>query len=331
MTIVLATSAVLGFVLQITAYEQKDRKRDTLIGSVGGLLVGSLAAAQQNGDLKVAFLGLGGAGAGAMIGWFVAFLISLRAQPLSRTRFALLFLNLGPAGVDQYITEQERDAERKQLEQDVERKRYAMQAWTARYGRMVRQSWNELESKANLDDVTIEALVRLWLRGLADTFNYLMLDPVAPTSDRYHLRASLIFFKPGDRSTGDRSTGEHWIKYSGRAEPHSKKEFTEESVAYKVASEDLPSPTRVSSPPTEDVPPALGESRGAVSYRAYSVARVSACLVLTIDWEIDTISNEYLDLLESVVDAHLADAIGLVMRCHSRFKGSLLATAQTEN
>lgn len=319
MSIVLGASAVLGFVLQITTYEQKDRKRDTVIGSVGGLLVGSLAAAQQNGDLKVAFLGLGGAGAGAMLGWFVAFFISLWAESPGRARFALLFLNLGPAGVDEYVKERDQDAERRRKEQDAERKRFAVQQWTAKYGRMVRQSWDQLESKVTLDDVTIEALVLLWLRGLADTFNYLMLDVETPTSDRYHMRASLVFFEGSAPPSG-----EHWISYSGMAEPHNRdRKFTEESVAYRVAAKAMRSPKRILYPGTEEAEAsALGEPRGAVSYRAYFVARVTNSLVLTIDWEVDTIKSEYIDLLESVVDDHLADVIGHLMECHSRFKKS---------
>jgi hypothetical protein len=301
MTIVLLASGVLSFVLQVVTYEQGDRGRKSQVGALGGLLLGSLASTQQDGDLLVAFVGFLGGGAGAALGWFVALGISYWAVVSDKGRGVLEFLNRGPSGVGDYMSAQ-----------DAERRRYAVRTWSQRYGQMVHRSREELDELDHVDDAIVESVLRLWLRALADSFNYLMIDLKEPTEDQYHLRASLIRF--GDRENG---VGRHWISYSGMAKPHDvERTFSTESVAAAVASERVATPKRVMNPSEERQHE--GETRGEASYRAYSVARITKSLVITIDWEVNTIGNEYIDILESVVDGHLAgDIADLVQRHHS--------------
>jgi hypothetical protein len=196
-------------------------------------------------------------------------------------------------------------------ERDAERKRYAVQAWTGRFGQMVRSSRDSLGAVQQCDDKTIEAVLDIWLRALTDSFNYLTVDLAAPTSNRYHLRTSLIHF-----TTTSGVTGKHWITYDGGGKPHDTGlAFGSDSVAYRVAIRELASPTRVDT----DARGSDGEPRGETSYRAYSVARISETLVLSIDWQVDAISDEYLDILDAAVEGFLVGNITDILKSHSRF------------
>lgn len=296
MTIVLLASFFLGFVLQIVTYDEVQRARQSQVGTLGGLLIGSLASAQQHANLTVAFVGFLGGGLGAAIGWTVALVISYKAATNEQWKTVLQFLNGGTVRVNEYMKEQ-----------DDTRKSFVVNEWSLRYGEMVRKSREELSS-ASIDDQAIESALLMWLKGLADAFNYLTIDARQPTNNQYQLRASLIRFDPEIVPV----SGRHWISYAGRARKHSDTAFGEESDAYLVLTGVVASPCR------KDADSSAGEQRGG-TYRAYSVARVNEQVVLTIDWVLNTIRDEYLNTLGQIVNGRLVVDIAELLKRHSSF------------
>jgi hypothetical protein len=322
MTVVLSASFALGFVTQVTAYEKEERSRRTQVSAFGGLLLGSLASAQQNGDLTVAFVGLLGAGGGAAAGWMVMLGISGWAKTPER-RAALMFLTGGPPGVGDYF--EQLDLKRKLSSEVRERKFVAVRTWGGRYGQMIRDLRKALDEAGAVDGQTVEAILELWLRAMVDAFNYLMTDlpAVEPPDEKraegedaadadadadaeYRVRASLIKFTPGDGT--DEYTGRHWIAYAGTSPAHSEEtEFRTDSTAWKVASRQLGSPCA----PQEPLETRKDEKQ---RYDRYMVSLVlEKSVVVSVDWFRDT---DYIEELRSVVDGYLAGQVADLLERH---------------
>lgn len=325
MTVVVSASFALGLVTQLTAYDKEERARRSQLSAFGGLLVGSLASAQQDGDLTVAFAGLLGGGCGAAAGWGVVLLISWAAETWER-RSALVFLTGGPSGVTKYL--EQLDLKQELSSELKERKLVAVRTWGIRYGQMIRESRSALDKVGDVDPATVEAVLKLWLRAMVDGFNYLMTDLPAverggarrsavdtdgdgdgdgPESE-YRVRASLIKFEDGEENG---YTGSHWIAYAGTGPAHSKEPLREDSTAWKVAAKEIGSPC---------VPEQPREKREDAKqrYDRYMVALVlEKRLVISVDWFRLT---EYVETLQAVAEGQLAGQVAdLLTRHHPGF------------
>lgn len=289
-------SAALGFLLQLTAYEQADRDKRGAAGAFGGLLLGSLSAMTQGDDLLLPFVGFGGGGLGALAGWYSALSICRRAISKPQEKAALLFLHEGPVAVRNYL-----------VERDAERRNYSLGEWSAKYGELIRNSKDVVLKAHPSNDVLIESMLCVWIRGLTDMFNYLMVEAGDPQTDRWHLRASFIRFY--DRN-GAR-VGEHWISYSGSARPHSPTIFEADSVAFNVVTQEYASPT-IRLPNDKDVAQREGEP-----YWAFAVFRVNHWLALSVDWQQETRQDRNLKLLLTTVGSHLVPAAAALADIHS--------------
>lgn len=251
----------------------------------------------SQGDALLPFVGFGGGGIGALLGWLAALRISRQAIANPQRRAALLFLHKGPPAVEEYL-----------VNRDAVRRSFSLGKWSSRFGDLVRESKDVLLGLDVPRDEIIEMLLRVWIRTLADMFNYLMVEADDPRTDHWHLRVSFIRFDKGE--------GAHWISYSGTARPHRSQKFSSESVAYKVVTGELASPSS-REPDDEGVP-----SRGSEPYWAFSVFRVNEWLALSIDWERDIRQDENLELLHTTVHSHLVPGAREILNHHSLAESS---------
>jgi hypothetical protein len=263
--VIFVGSALATFVASVMSEEQQTRLRNGAFGVVAGSSMGALAGLfnKQPDLLAVGFLG---STVGGVAGWVVHIILSLlagtkRGRPLLEYQFG------GFSSV----------RNRLQLD-DQELLLSALKAWRDNYTRMLdkqREAVRDLD--ANQREAVARLLIETWLVSFVDLYG-LVFGAIAEKR-QYRSRVTVILF--GMDNDG-KKVGKHWISYAGPLESHKKTvAFPENSIGYKVLTEQLPTPyfTDSLTASAKD-----GHARAEQEDRPFYTFRLNGDAVVSLDW-----------------------------------------------
>lgn len=151
-----------------------------------------------------------------------------------------------------------------------------LETWTKSFGIQISRQAAIVArmEKSEVADGIRELIIRAWTVSFVDAFNVIF----SRSSGRreYRLRASLIVF---GREAG-KVAGRHWISCSGELPEHRDKPFSDTSIAYRVLSGELASPTYQKLAQANKDAQDRGENR----YSSFYTFRVTPGVVLSVDW-----------------------------------------------
>jgi hypothetical protein len=288
------TAFLATFVASVMADEQNDRLRQGTFGAIAGASVGGLASIMQK-DGTLLLVGVFGSATGAIVGWIVYLGLSILASR-KWARGLVEYQVSGLKGVKARVDLEDRNLLLR-----------ALTIWSQNFrGMVLRESQVILSNSSSADyNCWVSVALRGWLTSLVDAFN-LVLDALAE-KEQYRSRITLIVFGAKEDGT---IAGRHWISYSGDRNAHTRVDFGEESIAYKVIVGEKASPffTSVESANQD------GQKRDDGSYSSFFVFRLGPNAVLSLDWpgkfeEKDT----YISVARSLLYLDVAPAIGKLL------------------
>ena len=296
-----ALSAFLAtFVASVMADEQNERLKQGSFGAIAGSALGGLAAVMQK-DSNLLLVGVFGSAVGAVVAWVVYLALSLLASSQWGRQLVEYHVS-GLKGVRQQIELGDRNLLLS-----------ALTTWSQSFrGMVLRETTYILEKRDSSGYNTwVTIAIRAWLTSLVDAFN-LVLDALAEKPE-YRSRITLILF---GRQNG-KIIGRHWISYAGQRDSHTKRDFTADSIAYKVLANELNSPYLTSMESADKG----GEDRGNKHYSSFFVFRLNECAVLSLDWPAKIEEHDpYINIAKALLQLDVAPAIGQLL---DRWSGSL--------
>jgi len=301
-----AWSAFLAtFVASVMADEQNDRLRQGTFGAIAGASVGGLASIMEK-DGTLLLVGVFGSATGAIVGWVVYLGMSVLASR-KWARGLVEYQVSGLKGVRARIDLEDRNLLLK-----------ALNIWSQNFRGMVLREAQVILSNTSSADYNswVSVALRGWLTSLVDAFN-LVLDALAE-KEEYRSRVTLIVF--GTKEDGS-ITGRHWISYSGNRNAHTRTDFDQESIAYKVISGEKESPFFTSVERANQD----GQKRGDGSYSSFYVFRLGANAVLSLDWpgQIEE-KDPYISVARTLLYLDVAPTIGKLLACwHASLAGEV--------
>jgi hypothetical protein len=265
------TSGCATFVGFVAADEQQQRVKNGTFGALAGTSLGAVGAiANKTPDMLLwaAF----GASVGAVLGWIVHLGLCMFAASPSGRR-VLEYVNGGLSSVKARL---DRD--------DTELLLKTLETWTKSFGAQIARqaaAVGKMERSDVADDIRA-LIIRAWMASFVDAFNVIFSRSAGRRE--YRLRASLIVF---GRESAE-ICGKHWIAYSGELPEHRDKPFTKTSIAYRVLSGDIASPTyQKLEQANKD-----GQDRGEHRYSSFYAFRVSAEVALAVDWPEEVVPED---------------------------------------
>jgi hypothetical protein len=284
---VLIGGALATFVASVMGEQQNDRLRNGTFGALAGSSAGGLAAIVKNEPNLVLF-GFFGSTVGAFCGWLAYLLMSFLASTSWGRRLLVFHANGLPSVLDQI----QRDDE--QLLQS------ALEQWRHSFSLQLARQRAALQSDKHAGGPWMRFAIENWLAAAVEVFN-LVLEALAKKPG-YSFRVTIIVFGV----EGGHVVGRHWLKYAGRQPDHRTRQFDDQSIAFRVLSEQCPTPYLAHTKDTAK----QGQERGPRSYHAFYAFRLNEYAVLSLDWPGDLSEDDpYLRIARDFFHTELNPAI----------------------
>jgi hypothetical protein len=158
-------------------------------------------------------------------------------------------------------------------------------------------------------DSVSRMIIQAWLASVVDAFN-VIFSRLAGRPE-YRLRASVVVFG----KTSGIVSGKHWLFYAGDSPLHREKPFDDSSIAYRVVSSDLPTPTyqKLNAANKE------AQNRGTDRYSSFYAFRVTSEVALAIDWPEEVLPDDpFVSAARDFVHTELSPGIQRLLSRWSR-------------
>jgi hypothetical protein len=281
------------------------RAKTTSIGAAAGSLLGVFMGLLRQQTSLLAF-GFAGAAAGAFLAWVANLALCIAAN----TRFGRRWLKYHYLGIRAVSEDVEAES--------IDKTMLFLHEWRHGVTRRLTAQLTRMQRPGESPDVqqleTVRGVIEEWMGSIVDSFDILL--HLATQKPEYQFRMTLIVFG----SDGDSVKGSHWARYSGRQMKHRTDAFAQDSIAYKVLTQQLASP-HFGKTSDAGVPNRNTTAQG--RYHDFICFRVNDFAVLSLDWV--AISGEpagdaYIQFLKTMVHTDLVRWIAALLKIADKDK-----------